>query len=85
MEPHTQALEIVCSHFKSQFGDQAYDRMRKQKAKAHHENHRLRHKIAKLNESLRLARIMIQSQAETRQRFERTVLQVLMLFKNSRI
>ena len=54
-------------------------------AKAHHENHLLRHKIAKLEESLRLARIMIQSQAETRWRFERTVLQVLMLCKNLQI
>ena len=50
MESNTQALEIVCKHFSTEYGDQTIADLRKQKAKAHAANYRLRKKVAQLEE-----------------------------------
>ena len=52
MEANTQALEIVCKHFKAEYGDQTIDDLRKQKAKAHAANYRLRKKVAQMEERI---------------------------------
>ena len=53
MEPHTEALEIVCRHFKAEFADKAYSRMKLAKVKAQKENYRLRKKVEELERALR--------------------------------
>ena len=50
MEANTQALEVVCKHFSAEYGDQTIAELRKQKAKAHASNYRLRKKVAQLEE-----------------------------------
>jgi hypothetical protein len=50
-----QALEIACQHYKTTYGDAALERMRKQKAKAHSQNYRLRARVARLEGALWLA------------------------------
>ena len=56
MEANTQALEIVCKHFKVEYGDQTVSDLRKQKAKAHAANYRLRKKVAQMEERIVLLR-----------------------------
>ena len=53
MEPHTEALETVCRHFKAEFADKAYSRMKAAKVKAQKENYRLRKKVDELERALR--------------------------------
>ena len=50
MEANTQALEVVCQHFKQEFSDQTIAELRKQKARAISSNYRLRKKVAQLEE-----------------------------------
>ena len=50
MEANTQALEVVCRHFRAECSDQTIADLRKQKARAISSNYRLRKKTALLEE-----------------------------------
>ena len=50
-----QALEIACQHYKTTYGDAVLQRMKKQKARAHSQNYRLRARVARLEGALWLA------------------------------
>ena len=50
MEANTQALEVVCQHFKNEYSDQTIVALRKQKARAISSNYRLRKKVTQLEE-----------------------------------
>ena len=45
MEPHTDALEIVCKHFRQEYGTAALAKLRRQKNCLASQNYRLRKKI----------------------------------------
>ena len=49
MEPHTDALEIVCKHFKQEYGTEAMTKLRREKNCLASQNYRLRKKIDLLN------------------------------------
>ena len=63
MEPHTEALEVVCRHYKTEFADKAYSRMKTAKLKSQQENYRLRKKVRELESALRACRCVIELQA----------------------
>ena len=50
MEANTQALEVVCRHFKAEYSDQTIADLRRQKARAISSNYRLRKKVALMEE-----------------------------------
>ena len=45
MEPHTDALEIVCKHFKQEYGTEAMAKLRREKICLASQNYRLRKKV----------------------------------------
>jgi len=45
MEPHTDALEIVCKHFRQEYGTEALVKLRREKNCLASQNYRLRKKI----------------------------------------
>ena len=45
MEPHTDALEIVCKHFRQEYGTAALAKLRREKNCLASQNYRLRKKI----------------------------------------
>ena len=45
MEPHTDALEIVCKHFRQEYGTAALAKLRREKNCLASQNYRLRNKI----------------------------------------
>ena len=45
MEPHTDALEIVCKHFKQEYGTEAMVKLRRETKCLTSQNYRLRNKI----------------------------------------
>ena len=49
MEPHTDALEIVCKHFKQEYGTEAMAKLRREKNCLASPNYRLRKKVDLLN------------------------------------
>ena len=49
MEPHIHALEIVCKHFKQEYGTEAMVKLRREKNCLASQNYRLRKKIDLLN------------------------------------
>ena len=49
MEPHTDALEIVCKYFKQEYGTEAMAKLRREKNRLASQNYRLRKKIDLLN------------------------------------
>ena len=49
MEPHTDALEIVCKHFKQEYGTEAMVKLRREKKCLASQNYRLRKKIDSLS------------------------------------
>ena len=56
MEDNTKALEVVCKHFKHEFGDDAISRLRRPINRAHVANHRLRKQLIRLQEILDIER-----------------------------
>ena len=44
MEPHTHALEVVCRHFKQEYGTEALLKLRREKNRLASQNYRLRKK-----------------------------------------
>ena len=54
MEPHTQALETVCMYFKQEYGEQAMVKLRREKKCLASQNYRLRKKIGRLQELVRI-------------------------------
>ena len=65
MEPHTEVLETVCRHYKTEFADKAYSRMKTAKIKSQKENYRLRKKVEELESALRACRCVIELQANS--------------------
>ena len=49
MEPHTDALEIVCKHFRQEYGTEAMTKLRRDKNRLASQNYRLRKKVDLLN------------------------------------
>ena len=49
MEPHTDVLEVVCKHFKQEYGTEAMAKLRREKNCLASQNYRLRKKIDLLN------------------------------------
>ena len=49
MEPHTDALEIVCKHFRQEYGTEAMAKLRREKHCFASQNYRLRKKVELLN------------------------------------
>ena len=49
MEPHTDALEITCKHFRQEYGTQAMAKIRREKNCLASQNYRLRKKVDLLN------------------------------------
>ena len=49
MEPHTDALEIVCKHFRQEYGTEAMTKLRREKNRLASQNYRLRNKVDLLN------------------------------------
>ena len=49
MEPHTNALEVVCRHFKQEYGTEALLKLRKEKNCLASKNYRLRTKIENMD------------------------------------
>ena len=49
MEPHTDALEITCKHFRQEYGTQAMAKLRREKSCLASQNYRLRKKVDLLN------------------------------------
>ena len=56
MEPHTDALEIVCKHFRQEYGTEAMAKIRREKNCLASKNYRLRKKVDLLN--LHIANLM---------------------------
>ena len=54
MEVNTRALEVVCQHFRTEFGDQALTNLRKRINRAHVENCRLRKRMHHLSTRLEI-------------------------------
>ena len=52
METHTHALDIVCKHFRAEFGQEALRTVRAQKSRLSSCNYRLRQKIHKLEKQI---------------------------------
>ena len=52
METHTHALDIVCKHFRTEFGQEALRSMRAQKSRLSSCNYRQRQKIEKLERQI---------------------------------
>ena len=48
METHTQALDVVCKHFRAEYGQEALRTVRAQKSRLSSCNYRQRQKIEKL-------------------------------------
>ena len=48
MEPHTDALEIVCKHFKQEYGTEAMAKLKREKTCMASQNYRLRKKVETL-------------------------------------
>ena len=48
MEPHTDALEIVCKHFKTEYGSEAMAKLKREKTCMASQNYRLRKKVETL-------------------------------------
>ena len=48
MEPHTDALEIVCKHFKQEYGTEAMAKLKREKTRMAFQNYRLRKKVETL-------------------------------------
>lgn len=61
MEEHTQALDIVCKHFHQEYHSKDIANLRRQKARAHSENHRLRLKLARVEQQLLLERTLVRN------------------------
>ena len=59
METHTQALDVVCKHFRAEYGQEALRTMRAQKCRLSSCNYRQRQKIEKLERLI--ARLTAQS------------------------
>ena len=49
MEPHTDALETVCKHFRQEYGTEAMAKLRREKHCLASQNYRLRKKVELLN------------------------------------
>ena len=49
MEPHTDALAIVCKHFRQEYGTEAMAKLRREKNRLASQNYRLRKKVDLLN------------------------------------
>ena len=49
MEPHTDVLEIVCKHFRVEYGTEAMAKLRREKNCLASQNYRLRKKIDLIN------------------------------------
>ena len=49
MEPHTDALEMVCKHFRQEYGTEAMAKLRREKHCPASQNYRLRKKVDLLN------------------------------------
>ena len=49
MEPHTDALEIGCKHFRQEYGTEAMAKLRREKNRLASQNYRLRKKVDLLN------------------------------------
>ena len=54
MEPHTHALEVVCRHFKQEYGTEALLKLRRQKSCLASQNYRLRKKHENMEIRIRL-------------------------------
>jgi hypothetical protein len=65
MESHTEALEVVCRHYKTEFAEKSYSRMKVAKVKTQKENSRLRKKVDELERALRACRGVIELQANS--------------------
>ena len=61
MEPHTDALEIVCKYFKQEYGTEALLKLRKEKNCLASQNYRLRNKIE--NMDLRIRHLLEHNQS----------------------
>ena len=60
MEPHTNALEVVCRHFKQEYGTEALLKLRKEKHCSASQNYRLRTQIE--NMDLRIRHLLEQNE-----------------------
>ena len=60
MEPHTRALEVVCRHFKQEYGTEALLKLRKEKNCLASQNYRLRKKIE--NMEIRIGHLLEQNE-----------------------
>ena len=60
MEPHTHALEVVCRHFKQEYGTEALLKLRKENNCLTSKNYRLRTKIE--NMDLRIRHLLEQNE-----------------------
>ena len=60
MEPHTNALEVVCKHFKQEYGTEALLKLRREKNCLASQNYRLRKKNE--NMDLRIMHLLEQNE-----------------------
>ena len=61
MEPHTHALEVVCRHFKQEYGTEALLKLRREKNCLASQNYRLRKKME--NMEIRIRHLLEQNQS----------------------
>ena len=61
MEPHTHALEVVCRHFKQEYGTEALLKLRREKNCLASQNYRLRKKNE--NMEIRIRHLLEQNQS----------------------
>jgi len=61
MEPHTNALEVVCKHFKQEYGTEALLKLRRDKNCLASQNYRLRKKME--NMEIRIRHLLEQNQS----------------------
>ena len=59
MEPHTDALEIVCKHFRQEYGTAALAKLKREKTCMASQNYRLRKKVETLE--TRVKSLMLQN------------------------
>ena len=59
MEPHTDALEIVCKHFRQEYGTAALAKLKREKTCMASQNYRLRKKVETLE--ARVKTLMLQN------------------------
>ena len=59
MEPHTDALEIVCKHFRQEYGTAALAKLKHEKTCMASQNYRLRKKVETLE--ARVKTLMLQN------------------------